>query len=244
MVTDLEIEAKKTENGGWTKEQLAIWGVPWPPEKGWQKKLASGEIVLPIQKLSKRKRQKIAGQAGIRNKFMMCRIWINAGFPNPYSLKNNEIADKIASHFKLTLGADKAHEIVEWAKITSPDLLKDTRPITKAKIKVKTSKIKQFNISSPSDALKTEFYKSWDWRTLRMQALKIHGAKCQCCGASRSSINMSGENSVICVDHIEPLSKRWDLRLSLSNLQILCDECNMGKGNWDKTDWRDSENSC
>jgi 5-methylcytosine-specific restriction endonuclease McrA len=83
-----------------------------------------------------------------------------------------------------------------------------------------------------------DFYKSWDWRTLRMQALKIHGPKCQCCGATRQSINMSGDNAVICVDHIEPLSKRWDLRLSLSNLQILCDECNMGKGSWDKTDWR------
>lgn len=243
MVTKIEIEAAKTEKGGWTKEQLRIWGVPWPPEKGWQKKLVSGEIVLPIQKLSKKKRQKMAGQAGVRNKFMMCRIWINAGFPNPYSFKNNEIADKIASHFNLTLGADKAHEIVEWAKITSPDLLKDTRPGTKVKAKRRALPHKQvsnddFLIVPPPVDIKEAFYKSWDWRTLRMQALKKHGARCQCCGATKDSVDISGNQVRIVVDHIQPLAKRWDLRLDLDNLQILCDECNMGKGAWDRTDWR------
>lgn len=34
-----EIEAARTGNGGWTKEQLAAWGVPWPPPKGWKKAL-------------------------------------------------------------------------------------------------------------------------------------------------------------------------------------------------------------
>lgn len=29
-----------------------------------------------------------------------------------------------------------------------------------------------------------------------------------------------------------------DLALSLENLQVLCAECNHGKGNWDMTDWR------
>lgn len=39
MATEAEIEAKKTPNGGWTKAQLAEWGVGWPPPKGWRKKL-------------------------------------------------------------------------------------------------------------------------------------------------------------------------------------------------------------
>jgi ribonuclease HI len=34
-----EIESLKTSNGGWTRERLARWGVPWPPPKGWKKKL-------------------------------------------------------------------------------------------------------------------------------------------------------------------------------------------------------------
>jgi hypothetical protein len=33
------IEAAKSPNGGWTKETLAGWGVPWPPPKGWKRDL-------------------------------------------------------------------------------------------------------------------------------------------------------------------------------------------------------------
>jgi 5-methylcytosine-specific restriction endonuclease McrA len=32
------------------------------------------------------------------------------------------------------------------------------------------------------------------------------------------------------VDHIKPLSRRWDLRLTSSNLQTTCASCNWGKG--------------
>lgn len=31
-----EIESAKTANGGWTKDQLAQWGIGWPPPKGWR----------------------------------------------------------------------------------------------------------------------------------------------------------------------------------------------------------------
>lgn len=34
-----EIEAAKTRRGGWTRNQLAQWGVPWPPPKGWRRRL-------------------------------------------------------------------------------------------------------------------------------------------------------------------------------------------------------------
>lgn len=36
MPTKEEIEAAKTLRGGWTREQLAKWGVPWPPPRGWK----------------------------------------------------------------------------------------------------------------------------------------------------------------------------------------------------------------
>jgi len=52
--TRAEIEAKVDSNGrGATREQLAEWGVPWPPPKGWKKKLlhaadaAAGRAVEP-----------------------------------------------------------------------------------------------------------------------------------------------------------------------------------------------------
>lgn len=34
-----EIYAAKTSAGGWNRAQLAAWGVPWPPPKGWLKGL-------------------------------------------------------------------------------------------------------------------------------------------------------------------------------------------------------------
>lgn len=38
-VSNAEIEAARSANGGWTKETLAQWGVPWPPPKGWRRAL-------------------------------------------------------------------------------------------------------------------------------------------------------------------------------------------------------------
>lgn len=92
---------------------------------------------------------------------------------------------------------------------------------------------------TPSKGRNDDFYKSWDWRELRMQAIKKHGARCQCCGATRTDLDGAGNPVRIVVDHIRPISRFWELRLDLNNLQILCDECNMGKGAWDQTDWRD-----
>jgi hypothetical protein len=34
-----EIEQYKTPNGGWTRHDLANWGVPWPPPHGWKEAL-------------------------------------------------------------------------------------------------------------------------------------------------------------------------------------------------------------
>ena len=81
------------------------------------------------------------------------------------------------------------------------------------------------------------FYKSKEWRTARYLALKNSGAACQCCGAK------AGDGITLHVDHIKPRYKRPDLALNLNNLQILCDDCNIGKGAWDDTDWRDHMNS-
>ncbi|MCK1822477.1 hypothetical protein MTQ10_23410 [Streptomyces sp. XM83C] len=34
-----EIEAARTPAGGWKRDQLAAWGVQWPPPKGWKDEL-------------------------------------------------------------------------------------------------------------------------------------------------------------------------------------------------------------
>ena len=86
-------------------------------------------------------------------------------------------------------------------------------------------------VSPASDA----FLASYEWRRARMQALKTHGPRCQCCGATPAT------GATINVDHIKPRRLFPHLALEQSNLQILCQECNHGKGNWDMTDWRSSQ---
>ena len=40
------------------------------------------------------------------------------------------------------------------------------------------------------------------------------------------------------VDHIKPRSFFPELELVISNLQVLCADCNLGKSNFDQIDWR------
>jgi uncharacterized protein (TIGR02646 family) len=70
--------------------------------------------------------------------------------------------------------------------------------------------------------VKYNFYESREWRELRYKALKEQGHKCKSCGAT-------AENAVLHVDHIKPRSKYPELELDPSNVQVLCEDCNMGK---------------
>jgi hypothetical protein len=77
------------------------------------------------------------------------------------------------------------------------------------------------------------FLDSYEWRKLRMVVLKKRGRRCACCGASPDD-----GRTVVNVDHIKPRRLYPELALDESNLQVLCAQCNHGKGNWDQTDWR------
>lgn len=65
-----------------------------------------------------------------------------------------------------------------------------------------------------------------------MEVLIRDGRRCVCCGASPET------GAVMHVDHIKPRRKFPQLALDPDNLQVLCEECNHGKGSWDETDWR------
>lgn len=72
-----------------------------------------------------------------------------------------------------------------------------------------------------------------EWRLLRYEALKKANGACECCGATPES---SGQP--LHVDHIKPKSIYPHLEFELLNLQVLCADCNIGKGNWDEMNWR------
>lgn len=78
------------------------------------------------------------------------------------------------------------------------------------------------------------FYTSWEWKQARYEALMRHGRRCMCCGWTAKS----GQPGHLVVDHIKPLKKRPDLALDQDNLQVLCNNCNMGKGGSRTDDFR------
>lgn len=104
----------------------------------------------------------------------------------------------------------------------------------KLKHKAKVNESKQ---PVPSGAVKVysseqikavNFYRSPEWRKLRYEVLVSYEKKCMICG----------NTDKLHVDHIKPMSKFPELKLDFNNLQILCEDCNMGKGNRCDKDFR------
>lgn len=83
-----------------------------------------------------------------------------------------------------------------------------------------------------SERFGESFYTSREWIAVRYEVIKKSKGRCQACGAKAS------DGITLHVDHIKPRSKFPALELSITNLQVLCDMCNIGKGAWDETDWR------
>jgi len=77
-----------------------------------------------------------------------------------------------------------------------------------------------------------EFYRSRKWRELRYKALLRCGRACMCCGAQPK------DGIILHVDHVKPRSKYPQLELDINNLQILCEDCNLGKSNIFEDDFR------
>lgn len=157
------------------------------------------------------------------------------------------IADKIMAQEPLDVRdtqtavvcAKAIRRIIEFKKGQTPMVIRQAIRATERRSKdapmvLPPRKKKEKATARPDRDERQTFYNSPEWRTLRYQALARHGATCQCCGRSRK------DGTVLHVDHVKPISRFPELRLSLQNLQVLCEDCNMGKGGWDQTDWRPS----
>ena len=149
---------------------------------------------------------------------------------------------KQEKHKALISWASTRNRIVlknEWleAKSTKPKTghcgasVNDRRLLSSAAAQASIRK-KKSEPQSFANSNSDKFLSGYEWRQVRMMALKKYGATCQCCGASPAT------GAVMNVDHIKPRKLFPELALDLTNLQILCSPCNHGKGNWDQTDWR------
>ncbi|HEV2555455.1 MAG TPA: HNH endonuclease [Bosea sp. (in: a-proteobacteria)] len=119
------------------------------------------------------------------------------------------------------------------APVASPDVadarLGKKRKVSKPRLEPKPGSLTQAQIEF---IVGSAFLESYEWRKARYQALKVSSGCCCLCGRERP------HSAVLNVDHIKPRRRFPELALTPSNLQVLCGECNHGKGNWDETDWR------
>ncbi len=108
-------------------------------------------------------------------------------------------------------------------------------PATDARVMVTRSV--QYRYDPADNDRLEQFYQSREWKLMRYEALRKHGGRCQCCGASPA------EGKRLNVDHIYAARVYWDLRLDINNLQVLCEDCNEGKGARHADDWRETASS-
>lgn len=132
-----------------------------------------------------------------------------------------------------------------FSKPISSDALKfkrELKKIKRASLKARENQIVRI-VKEENKKLRTEllkfkslgksfeksFYTSREWRKLRYEALGRYGRRCMSCGSNNREIH---------VDHIVPRSVDPMKELDIDNLQILCVDCNLGKGNNDCIDYR------
>jgi 5-methylcytosine-specific restriction endonuclease McrA len=153
--------------------------------------------------------------------------------------KIKTIADKLIAgdlldhHEQLTVARmPKAMKKVVVFRRKNVDLTLALRS-TAATPRLDTPSRSAYKPSAPSQSDRQAFYASDEWRRLRYQAILRSKGCCEACGMSRK------DGIVLHVDHVKPISIYPHLKLILANLQVLCKDCNLGKGAWDETDWRD-----
>ena len=153
---------------------------------------------------------------------LVCMALELDGMPMPMNMTSKKWVQENVDHI---IGAN------EFEKLKSCS--SQAKKINKPRVR------RYFSSSLPSktfiagvDVTLDAFLSTFQWRKVRMEALKKYGPRCQCCGATPAT------GAVMNVDHIKPRKKWPSLALDVNNLQILCHDCNHGKGNWDDTDWR------
>lgn len=179
-------------------------------------------------------------QEAQRARTYICRWLLAVGFPNPWSINDGMRAAAVSQILPFQSSGNVRDDLVraeaalrESERTGGPAHVPAKRAEPRAKKALKAPKKPvRAPLSQPTQKQIDAFYDSWDWKRLSYRAKLKVGRKCQCCGVGPN------EGAVINTDHIKPIRRFWELRLDPNNLQILCNDCNRGKGSWDETDFR------
>ncbi|MDE2021210.1 MAG: HNH endonuclease [Patescibacteria group bacterium] len=157
------------------------------------------------------------------------RAWLKErGITFPSSPPNRDLAAAVVKHPD---APEEVKSIIPTRKAVCniAAILKAANPTTKI-IRFPRGRGKLGGITLIGD----RFYDSDEWKRLRFRALEHYGRRCACCGAT------TDDGKKLHVDHIKPKSRYPELALCFENLQILCEDCNIGKGASSETDFRRS----
>lgn len=226
-ITQEYLDQHRTDRGAWTYMQMAAIGVKWPQAKGWRKAIEGTEIS------DEQARAFEAAKAVFSAKTLRKQ---NAKAVELLKLAGQEIPAELLPKPQPVLSA-KAARLAEKAARRRAKKLARVQALERKLAAAKKPQPKTLPAPLPyqGDVTADAFLASFQWRQLRMKVLKHYGRRCMCCGASPDS------GAVMHVDHIKPRRLFPKLALDFGNLQVLCHECNHGKGNWDHTDWRHEE---
>lgn len=216
------LDTHRTPAGDWTARQLAALGLPCPPPLGW-KRQAIGKVLTALQiaeftakPLSNAERRKELSLARKEARSLAARLSLEFG------IHLDKLLHQIESEIGLAMPlrwADRLRPLLIYAEKYAP--LHPGRQKAAERIAKRTSR-------KPTN-FKSTFYNTKEWREVRYKALELGKGRCECCKSSDKPLH---------VDHIKPRSKYPHLELKLSNLQVLCVDCNLGKSNKYETDWR------
>lgn len=163
--------------------------------------------------------------------------WKNATAHQRREFMSKVRADKqVEKDAKKKIGAKPAHVLGQSKaakkRVKKSSIKLNRRVKLQGDVRTTTPNLQRQTLVAGIDVTSDDFLSTFQWRKVRMEALKKYGPRCMCCGATPAT------GAVMNVDHIKPRKKWPSLALDVNNLQILCHECNHGKGNWDQTDWR------
>jgi len=164
-----------------------------------------------------------ASKNGVKIKDLVCMALEVDGMQRPMDKTSNEWIKECITHI---VGKNKSEKLQSCTKQRSSEV----KLLAQIKLYDKSARVK--SVFPKGNVASDSFLSSYEWRKVRMVALKMYGPKCQCCGATPA------DGAVMNVDHIKPRKLYPSLALDVKNLQVLCHSCNHGKGNWDQTDWR------
>lgn len=198
----------KTPRGGYLYQQVRAIGVDWPLVSGWKTRAVGTVITDDQRKVFE------AGAQGKAEARETAKTLLSIDKPERPTRAERK-ARRALRKAKKAAKQESVKQIIR----TSNRIADTIRPVTIRGVRVDSH----------------DFLSTFEWKRVRMMALKKYGPVCQCCGASPAT------GAVMNVDHIKPRKLFPQLALDLDNLQVLCGDCNHGKGNWDMTDWRETE---